>query len=117
MSLITVHVYQDSDELLRLLKETNKTLHNMANSIADLNAKADALQVALDQEQEQIAAAISKLENTVSDLKALVAEGGTAEERQALADKFDVITADLKGTIADDETPAPEPAPEPAPGE
>jgi hypothetical protein len=49
----------------------------------------------------QIKAAIDALNQTVADLQALVADGGTAEERQALADKLDAITTDLEGTIPD----------------
>lgn len=98
---IHVHNHLDTLEILQELKSINKKLDKMANSIQELTTKVDALQTALDTEQEQIKAAIDGLTQTVTDLQALVAEGGTAEERQALADKLDAITTDLKGTIAD----------------
>lgn len=74
-------------------------------TIAELSAKVDTLQTALDAEQEQIAAAIAALQQTVTDLNAIIAEGGTAEERQALSDKLDAVIVDLQGTVAD--TPQP----------
>lgn len=77
----------------------------MANSIAELTQKADDLQAALDAEQEQIKEAIKKLEDENAELKTLIADGGTAEERQALANKIDATIADLKATISDEETP------------
>lgn len=82
----------------------------MAN-IAELTAKVDALQASLDQEQQEIADAIAALQQSITDLQAMVADGGTVEERQALADKLDAIKADLEGTISNE--PAPEPTPEP----
>lgn len=82
----------------------------MAN-IAELTAKVDALQTALDTEQQEIADAIAALQQSITDLQAMVADGGTVEERQALADKLDAIKADLEGTISNE--PAPEPTPEP----
>lgn len=68
-------------------------------SIQELNDKVDTLQAALDAEQEQIAAAIATLQTTVTDLQALIADGGTTEERQAVADKLDTAIADLKATV------------------
>lgn len=68
-------------------------------TITELSQKVDDLQVALDAEQEQILAAIAGLNETIAALQALVVEGGTAEERQALADKLDAIKADLESTI------------------
>lgn len=68
-------------------------------TIAELTAQVDDLQVALDNEQAQIAEAIAGLNASIEELTALVAEGGTAEERQALADKLTAIKEDLEGTI------------------
>lgn len=75
----------------------------MANSIKELTEKADALQSALDAEQEQIKSVIGKLETEIEELKGMIADGGTTEERQALADKLDVTLSDLKATIPDEE--------------
>ena len=77
------------------------TLNRIEMNIAELNLKVDALQLALDAEQAQIALALAGLNQLVTDLQALVADGGTEPERQALADKLDVITADLAATIPD----------------
>src|SRR5688572_5206428 len=69
----------------------------MAN-IQELTAKVNELQTALDAEQEQIAAAIEALTAEITQLREDVAQGGTVEERQALADRLDSIRADLEGT-------------------
>lgn len=93
---IHIHHHNDhhDDEIL------NK-LHNIMATILELTEKVDALQVALDNEQAQIAAAIGALEQTVADLEALIVDGGTEEQRQALADKLDAVIADLQSTIPD----------------
>lgn len=70
--------------------------------IAELTEKVDALQVALDSEQEQIKMAIEALEQAVAALQTMVEEGGTTEQRQALADRLDSITNDLKSTVIED---------------
>lgn len=95
------HYQVQNEEVLKKLDHVLKHQHEIMASIQELTAKVDALQTALDAEQEQIKAAIDGLTQTVTDLQAIVAEGGTAEERQALADKLDAITTDLKGTIPD----------------
>lgn len=76
----------------------------MANTIQQLTEKVDALQAALDAEQEQIAAAIAKLQATIDELES-GSGNGTEEERQALADKLDAIVFDLKATVPDAEEP------------
>lgn len=78
-------------------------------SITELNAKVDTLQTALDEEQQQIAQAIADLQQTVTNLEALIVSGGTEAERQALSDKLDAIVTDLKGTIPDVVIPPPTP--------
>lgn len=84
----------------------NLKLDIIMATIRELTEKVDALQVALDAEQEQIAAAIAALNVTIEDLRVIVADGGTAEERQALADKLDTIVADLEATVTpEEETP------------
>jgi septal ring factor EnvC (AmiA/AmiB activator) len=85
---------------LHLFKKLNKKLKKIMANITELTAKVDALQTALDAEQQQIADAIAALNQSITDLQALVADGGTAEERQALADKLDAIKTDLEGTVA-----------------
>lgn len=75
-------------------------------TLEEISAKVDELQAALDAEQEQVAnliaskdAAIAGLNETIASLQAIVAEGGTAEARQAILDKIDAIKADLEGTV------------------
>lgn len=75
----------------------------MAN-IQELRAQVAQLQADLDAEQAQVAAALEALNQAITDLQAMVAEGGTPEERQALADQLTAISEDLKGTIPDGTT-------------
>ena len=89
----------DNKELIILIKHLHLKINKIMADITQLTEKVDALQVALDAEQEQIAAAIAALNQTIVDLQALVADGGTPEQRQALADKLDAIKTDLEGTV------------------
>jgi chromosome segregation ATPase len=87
-------------------------------TIAQLTEKVDALQASLDAEQQEIQDAINALNTTVQELRDQIAnnEGGTVEERQALADKLDAIKSDLEGTIntTPEEPTEPETPTEPA---
>ena len=65
----------------------------MATSISDLDKKVTELQAAVDAEQLQIKAALD-------ELKAIIADGGTEAQRQAIADKLEAPIVDVKGTIA-----------------
>lgn len=76
-------------------------------TIQELEAKVDEVQTALDEEQQQIANAVAAFEATIAELRA---SGGTAADRQRIADKLAATTADLKATIPDDVVPEP-PAP------
>jgi hypothetical protein len=76
-------------------------------TIQEISAKADELQVALDIEQQQVAdllalkeAAIASLTDTIAQLQVIVADGGTAADRQAVLDKLDATKTDLEGTVA-----------------
>jgi hypothetical protein len=76
-------------------------------TLLEIQTLADELQVALDAEQEQVAALLAQkeaaniaLQETIVGLEALVAEGGTAAERQALLDKLVATKADLEATVA-----------------
>ena len=75
-------------------------------TLAEISAKADELQTALDAEQQQVKdllaqkdATIATLGETITGLEALVAEGGTAEDRQALLDKLIAAKDDLEATV------------------
>ena len=81
----------------------DKNLKKIMASIQELSEKVDALQVSLDLEQEAVNNAIAGLSQTIADLQALIVDGGTAEQRQELADKLDAIKADLEGTVDEGE--------------
>lgn len=75
-------------------------------TIKELEVKVDNLQIALDAEQAEIAArdaqkdaAILGLQEANAALQLLVADGGTTEERQAIADKIDAVITDLQSTV------------------
>lgn len=72
-------------------------------TIADLNAKADALQAALDAEQDQIAKVIGDLKKANADLQAIIDAGGvvTAADLDALSAKLDASITDLSSTVPD----------------
>jgi hypothetical protein len=70
-------------------------------TLQELNTKVDELQGALDTEQEQIAAAITGLNETITTLQGQVADGGTEADRQAVLDKLTAIKDDLAATIPD----------------
>lgn len=89
-------------DIHKLLLTNNSKLDQIMATIQELTAQVDELQVALDNEQAQVAAALEGLNQTIADLTALVADGGTEAERQALADKLAAIKADLEGTVADE---------------
>lgn len=110
MALFTININHTFDKdcitnkLMELLLENNKNIKIIMANIAELTEKVDALQVALDNEQVQILGAIADLEQSIADLQVIVADGGTAEQRQALADKLDAIKSDLVATIPDETT-------------
>lgn len=86
-------------------------------TLQELAAKVSELQGVVDAEQEQIANAIAALEATIADLEDLVAQGGSADDRQAVVDSLNAIKEDLEATIPDeDEEPEiPEEPVEPEP--
>lgn len=68
-------------------------------TLAETQALANQLQISLDIEQEQIANAIAALNTIIADLQILVAEGGTAAERQAILDQLNATKTDLESTV------------------
>ena len=93
--------YGNSENTNVLLNQIVNKLNLLEINIQELTAKVDLLDATLQSEQESIALALAGLNQLVTELNALVADGGTEAERQALADKLDVITADLAATIPD----------------
>lgn len=96
---IHVHLHNASGANLEELIN-NKTSQIMA-TLAELSAKVDELQTKIDAEQQQVQNALTTLNQTVADLQALIVDGGTAEERQAILDKLNSAIADLETTIPD----------------
>lgn len=97
-----------------LVKQNLLTIkfNRMAKTVADIEAKVDTLQTALDNEQAQIQAAIDGLNTTVQELRDQIAAGANDQEAlERIATKLDGIQSDLEGTIADTPT-EPEPTPE-----
>jgi DNA-binding MarR family transcriptional regulator len=81
-------------------------------TLAEISAKADELQTALDAEQQQVAtllaekdATIATLGETITELEAQIVDGGTTEERQALLDKLIALKDDLESTVTPPEPP------------
>lgn len=75
-------------------------------TLQEISAKADELQTSLDAEQQRVSdllaekdTTIATLNTTITDLQALVANGGTEEERQALLDKLTTLKTDLEATV------------------
>lgn len=101
MSLFTFHVHYtvDSERFDKKLDVIIQKLNKMALTVAQLTEKVDALQVALDEEQAEILAKVGELETTIAELRAVIEAGGDTAALQAIGDKLDVITADLKTTI------------------
>lgn len=99
-SIFTFNVYQtvDNEAVLKEIKALTKTLNTMANSIKDLTAQIEATQAATDAKQEQI---IAKVDVIQAQLAELITDGGTEEERQALADKIAALRADIESTDID----------------
>lgn len=96
--MFDIHIHQNS--------VTPKQIKIIMEKLDELSAKVDALQVALDAEQAQIAAAIDGLSATIVALEAQLADGATPEAVQVIIDKVDAIKADLEGTVADEVDPA-----------
>jgi ABC-type transporter Mla subunit MlaD len=96
-----IHQNGDESQVLKLLKQILNINQNTMASIAQLTEKVNALQTSLDAEQQEIQDAIAGLNVTIQELRDQIAnnEGGTVEERQALADKLDAIKSDLEGTV------------------
>ncbi len=105
-TIINIYVSPDLMELVEQFEKLNLKTDNIMATIAQLTEKVDNLQVALDAEQEQIREAIENLNAAIASLEAMLADGGTPEQRQELADKLDTIKSDLESTVSDEEPEA-----------
>lgn len=84
----------------------------MAFTIKDLEAKVTSLQQIVDNEQLEIAALLAQKDAAILSLQeinaTLVVEGGTEAERQAIADKIDLVISDLQSTVVVETPPVEE---------
>lgn len=70
-------------------------------TLQELTDKLDALQVALDNEQAQVKAALDAQAALIAELQAQVNDGATPAQLQAIIDRISSIQTDLEGTITD----------------
>jgi hypothetical protein len=75
-------------------------------NLAEIKTLLDATQVSLDAEQARVSellaekdTTIATLNQTIADLIAQQADGGTPEERQAVIDSLTALKTDLEGTV------------------
>lgn len=76
------------------------------NDLAAVNAKVDELSAALTTEKQQVAdllaekdSTIATLNETIAQLEAAQAEGGTAEDRAAIIAKLTTLKTELEATV------------------
>lgn len=74
-------------------------------TLQELAAKVAELEAAVDAEQAQAHQTVEDLNAVIAELEALVAQGGTAEERQAIVDQLVRIREDVESTFPDVEEP------------
>lgn len=102
------YIHQNGEEDSQIIKLIKQVLHinqNIMGKIEELNAKADALQAAIDETQDKVLVKIATLEATVQELKDQIANGGNDPALQAIADKLDAATADLRSTFPEEPQP------------
>ncbi len=82
----------------------------MGPTLEQIQQKVNELQTALDAEQQQVKDLMAKKDSTIQTLNAniialeeSVAEGGTAEQRQAVIDSLTALKTDLEGTVSTEE--------------
>lgn len=96
----------NESEVIKFLQLIYNQNTNMAKSIADLSAKADELQTALDEVQAKVQENTATFETELQELKDIIAAGGSGEAIDAVFTKLDSTLVDLKSTF-----PAPTPEP------
>lgn len=93
-------VPQESDsEITKLLRQIIKQNTEMAKNIADLSAKADELQTALDAVQAKVQENTATLQTEIQELKDIIAAGGSGAEVDAVFAKLDATLVDLNSTF------------------
>lgn len=90
---------------LKIIQKQNQlimaSITELTQKVDTLETKVDGLTQAIDTEQQEIADAINDLKQTNAELQLIIAEGGTAEQRQALSDKLTNITTKLETAQTD----------------
>ena len=76
----------------------NSNLNQIMSKIDELAAEVAKLQVSVDATQEKVLIAVSGLKATIASLEALLAEGASAEQIQAVIDAIKVVSADVEST-------------------
>lgn len=109
MAWFEIHIHQtvDVNEVVKKLEKIINQNTNMAKSIADLSAKADELQTALDLVQSKVEENTATLQAEIQELKDIIAAGGSGAELDAVFAKLDATLVDLNTTF-----PPTEPTPE-----
>ena len=97
---IYIHQHPEQEsEYTKLLKQLLNLNQNIMATVKELSEKADLLQATIDETQATALEKITALETTVQELKDIIAAGGDPAALQAVADKLDAATADLKSTF------------------
>lgn len=78
----------------------------MAKNITDLSAKADELQIALDNVQAKVQENTATLQAEIQELKDIIAAGGSGAEIDAVFVKLDATLVDLNSTFPPIDPPA-----------
>lgn len=101
MALFEFHVHQtiDSSGIQKKLDLIIKQNTNMAKNLADLSAKADELQAALDTVQAKVQENTTTLQAEIQELKDIIAAGGSGAEVDAVFEKLDATLLDLNSTF------------------
>jgi outer membrane murein-binding lipoprotein Lpp len=76
----------------------NSNLNQIMSKIDELSAEVAKLQVSVDATQEKVLIAVSGLKATIASLEALLNEGASAEQIQAVIDAVKVVSADVEST-------------------
>lgn len=72
---------------------------NIMPNVKDLIIKVDELKETLSNEKNEVYQILLKLNKTIVDLKAIIEEGGTKEEREELAAKLEELKESLENTV------------------
>lgn len=75
------------------------TLAELKTQVEDLQAALDAEQLQVTEDRAQKDATIATLNQTITDLQAIIDAGGDPAALQAIADGLTALKADLEGTV------------------